>query len=61
MKIIDTNGWEWYCPDNWVLHGTISLTSEDEESVFYKASNLILHDFNKICGEFIAIGLVNKL
>jgi 2'-5' RNA ligase len=58
MKDFDTNGWEWYRPNNWVPHCTIALTHEDEEDVFYKASNLILHEFNKMCGEFVAIGLV---
>lgn len=58
MKEFDTKGWEWYCPNDWVPHCTIALTGEDEEYVFYKASNLVLHEFKKMCGEFVAIGLV---
>ena len=54
----DTTGWEWYCPDHWVPHCTLALTGEDEDSVFYKASDLILHEFKKMSGEFVAIGLV---
>lgn len=54
----DTNGWEWYCPDNWMPHCTLALTREDEDSIFYKASNLILHEFKKTSGEFVEIGLV---
>jgi len=58
MKDFDTSGWEWYCPNRWVPHCTIAITHEDEEDVFYKASNLILHEFKKMSGEFVAIGLV---
>ena len=42
LKGFDTKGWEWYCPDQWVPHCTVALTREDEESVFYRASDLIL-------------------
>ena len=58
LKDYDTTGWEWYCPDNWVPHCTLALTKEDENSVFYRASDLILHEFKKMSGEFVAIGLV---
>ena len=54
----DTTGWEWYCPDIWVPHCTIALTREDADAVFYKASDLILHEFEKISGAFVSIGLV---
>lgn len=57
MKEFDTTGWEWYCPDRWVPHCTIALTKEDEDDVFYKVSDLILHEFEKIQGEFAAVGL----
>lgn len=53
----DSAGWEWYCPDRWVPHCTIALTKEDADEVFYRASDLILHEFEKIAGEFTAIGL----
>ena len=36
----------------------MALTKEDEEEVFYKASDLILHEFKKLDGEFVSIGLV---
>ena len=39
-------------------HCTLALTKEDDEEVFYKASNLILHEFKKISGKFVSIGLV---
>lgn len=58
MNNFDKKGWEWYCPDIWVPHCTIALTKEDDDSVFYKASELILHEFEKLCGEFVSIGLV---
>ena len=58
LKDFDITGWEWYCPNDWVPHCTIALTREDEEDVFYKASDLILRKFKKISGEFVAIGLV---
>lgn len=54
----DTKGWEWYCPDRWVPHCTLALTREDEENVFYRTSDLLLREFRKIGGEFVAIGLV---
>ena len=58
MKGYDTKGWEWYCPDNWVPHCTLAMTSEDEDDVFYKASDLILHEFRKMSGMFEYVGLV---
>lgn len=58
LKDFDKKGWEWYCPDRWVPHCTIALTGEDEDSVFYKASDLIFHEFEKMYGEFVSIGLV---
>ena len=54
----DTKGWEWYCPDRWVPHCTLALTKEDAEDAFYKASDLLLHEFRKMSGKFTAIGLV---
>lgn len=54
----DTQGHEWYIPNRWVPHCAIALTKEDEEEAFFKASNLVLHQFEKIFGEFTAIGLV---
>ena len=54
----DTTGWEWYCPNSWVPHCTLALTKEDGEVAFYKASDLILHEFQKVTGQFVSIGLV---
>ncbi len=54
----DTKGWEWYRPDRWMPHCTLALTKEDNEEVFYKASDLILREFEKISGKFVSIGLV---
>ena len=58
LACFDTKGWEWYCPDRWVPHCTVALTRDDDESVFYRASDLILHEFQKLAGEFTAVGLV---
>ena len=58
LKEFDSTGWEWYQPDVWVPHCTVALTSEDEEEVFYQASNLILREFRKIEGLFTSVGLV---
>ena len=58
LKDFDTTGWEWYCPNRWVPHCTLALTKEDEEEVFYKASDLILREFKKLAGTFASIGLV---
>ncbi len=54
----DTRGHEWYTPNRWVPHCTIALTKEDDKNAFFKASNLVLHQFEKIFGTFTAIGLV---
>ena len=37
---------------------TPSRNSEDDPEAFYKASDLILHNFEKIAGRFESIGLV---
>ena len=58
LSDFDTKGWEWYCPDRWVPHCTIALTRDDPEDIFYKASDLILHEFRKLAGQFTSIGLV---
>ena len=58
LKEFDTTGWEWYCPDRWVPHCTIALTNDDEKEAFFQASDLLLREFKKISGEFVAIGLV---
>ncbi len=58
LKEFDTTGHEWYCPNRWMPHCTLALTKKDEEEVFYQASNLILHEFKKLAGEFVSIGLV---
>lgn len=39
-------------------HCTLALTGEDEDSIFYKAGDLILHEFKKMSGEFVEVGLV---
>ena len=54
----DSSGWEWYQPNKWVPHCTLALTHEDPDEAFYKASNLILHEFRKLYGKFVSIGLV---
>ena len=58
FKDFDIGGWEWYRPDRWAPHCTLALTKEDEEDAFYKASDLILHEFRKMSGSFASIGLV---
>ena len=58
MKDFDSTGWEWYSPDRWVPHCTVALTGEDADEVFYEASNLVLHEFNKLSGKYVSIGLV---
>ncbi len=58
LSDFDAAGWEWYSPNRWVPHCTLALTKEDEESVFYKVSDLILHEFKKMSGKFVSIGLV---
>ena len=58
LQEFDTTGYEWYCPNRWVPHCTLALTKDDAEDVFYKSSDLILHEFEKMSGSFISIGLV---
>ena len=58
LKEFDATGWEWYYPNRWMPHCALALTKEDGEDVFYKACDLILHEFKKLAGEFVSIGLV---
>lgn len=58
LRDFDTKGWEWYLPDRWVPHCAIALTGNDTNDAFYKASDLILREFEKICGKFVSVGLV---
>lgn len=58
LKDFDSKGWEWYYPNRWVPHCTIALTGQDESEAFFKASDLLLREFKKMSGEFVAIGLV---
>lgn len=58
LSEFDTKGWEWYLPDGWVPHCTVALTREDEAEIFYKASELILREFEKMEGKYTALGLV---
>lgn len=58
LSDFDTKGWEWYLPDGWVAHCTLALTKEDDVEAFFKASDFILHNFEKMSGKFTSIGLV---
>ena len=58
LQDFDTTGWEWYLPNRWMPHCTLALTKEDDSEVFFKASDLILREFKKMSGKFVAIGLV---
>ena len=53
----DTEGWEWYCPgsDSWLPYCTLALTKEDDEDIFFKASDLILREFEKTSGKFVSM------
>ena len=58
MYDFDIEGWEWYWPDSWMPYCTLALTKEDDEDIFFKASDLILREFEKISGKFVSIGLL---
>ena len=58
MEEFDKKGWDWYLPDGWVPHCTIALNGEDEEDVFYRTSELVLREFEKMKGKYVALGLV---
>ncbi len=58
LKDFDTKDYEWYYPDRWVPHCALALTADDGEEAFYQASNLLLHEFEKIAGQLVEIGLV---
>lgn len=58
LRDFDTRGWEWYWPDRWVPHCGIALMNEDPEENYYKACDLVLREFQKLNGQFAAIGLV---
>lgn len=55
MYDFDTEGWEWYCPDSWLPYCTLALTKEDDEDIFFKASDLILREFEKTSGKFVSM------
>lgn len=40
------------------MHCTLALIKDDEDAVFYKASELILREFEKMSGSFVSIGLM---
>lgn len=58
MQGFVTTGWEWYLPNRWVPHCALAMTQEDDEEVFFKASELILREFDKLGGKFVSIGLI---
>ena len=58
LKEFDTQGFEWYLPDGWVPHCTVSMNGEDDEEIFYKSSELILREFKKMEGTYAEIGLI---
>ncbi len=58
MKGFDTKGFEWYLPDRWSPHCTVALTKEDGEDAFFRASEVVLHKFKKLCGTFVSVGLI---
>lgn len=58
LEGFDTSGWEWYHPDRWAPHCTVAMTGEDSEEALYGVSDLVLHEFKKISGKFVSIGLV---
>lgn len=58
LKEFDANGYEWYCPERWVPHCTIALTGDDDKEAFFRASDCLLREFQKISGEFVSVGLV---
>ena len=54
----DTEGWEWYLPDEWVPHCAVALTKDDDDDAFYQASNLVLREFRKTSCIYDSVGLV---
>lgn len=58
MTEFDTTGWDWYCPDNWVPHCTVAMTSEAPNEKLYEAVDIILRSFTKPSGKLNRIGLV---
>ena len=58
MSGFDTTGWEWYLPDRWVPHCGLAMTEGEPRENFFKAADLILHEFEKLAGEYVSVGLV---
>ena len=58
LQDFDSKGWEWYLPNRWTPHCALALTKEDPRDIFYKSCDLILHEFEKMSGKFVSIGLV---
>lgn len=51
-------GWEQYFPDGWVPHCIVALTGGDGNDACFRAAGLVMCGFEKLSGEFAAIGLV---
>lgn len=58
LQGFDTAAYAWYTPDRWVPHCTLALTRDDPDAAFDRASYTLLHAFEKLSGQFTAIGLV---
>ena len=58
MSGFNTTGWEWYLPNRWVPHCGLVMTEGEPRENFFKAADLILHEFEKTAGEYVSVGLV---
>lgn len=48
LKEFDATGQNWYRPENWAPHCTLALTKDGDDSAFYKASDWVLHECQKL-------------
>lgn len=59
MKELDPNPERWYSPGVWIPHCAVAL--ELDRDNLAKAADIVIHDFEKLAGEFVSFGFVKVL
>lgn len=59
MKELDPNPERWYTPGVWIPHCALGLELDKDNLSF--AANIIIHDFEKLKGDFVSFSLVRVL
>lgn len=59
MKELDPNPERWYSPNVWIPHCAVALEFDNDKLV--QAADIVIHDFEKMMGDFVSFGLVKVL